>query len=234
MKVTGGAGYQLDAVKVFGNINGTLLGVTALIVLILLVIIYRSPIFWAIPFFTVLLAESTARGIGYLLAEAGVTINGQSGGILPVLVFGAGTDYALLLVEPLPRGATPPRGQARRDPGRAPDGRARDPRLRPDGDRRAADAEPCRSQRHGRPRPDRRDGRRARDDLDADHAARAARDLRAQGVLVAVLRHDPARRAAGHRRDPRPLAGRSASGWRRARGASGSPGRWCSSCSPPV
>jgi RND superfamily putative drug exporter len=46
----------------------------------------------------VLLAEAAARGLGYLLAEAGVTINGQSGGILPVLVFGAGTDYALLLV----------------------------------------------------------------------------------------------------------------------------------------
>ena len=45
-----------------------------------------------------LLAESSARGFGYLIAEAGVTINGQSGGILPVLVFGAGTDYALLLV----------------------------------------------------------------------------------------------------------------------------------------
>ena len=98
VKVTGAAGYGADAVKVFGNINGTLLGVTALIVLILLVIIYRSPIFWAIPFFTVLLAESAARGFGYLIAEAGVTINGQSGGILPVLVFGAGTDYALLLV----------------------------------------------------------------------------------------------------------------------------------------
>ncbi|MEO8688043.1 MAG: MMPL family transporter [Solirubrobacteraceae bacterium] len=98
VKVTGGAGYQLDAVKVFGNINGTLLLTTALIVLILLVFIYRSPIFWAIPFFTVLLAESSARGFGYLIAQAGVTINGQSGGILPVLVFGAGTDYALLLV----------------------------------------------------------------------------------------------------------------------------------------
>jgi putative drug exporter of the RND superfamily len=98
VKVTGAAGYGADAIKVFGNINGTLLGVTALIVLILLVVIYRSPIFWAIPFFTVLLAESAARGFGYLLAEAGVTINGQSGGILPVLVFGAGTDYALLLV----------------------------------------------------------------------------------------------------------------------------------------
>src|SRR5215213_9582982 len=98
VKVTGAAGYGVDAVKVFGNINGTLLGVTALIVLVLLVVIYRSPIFWAIPFFTVLLAESAARGFGYLIAEAGVTINGQSGGILPVLVFGAGTDYALLLV----------------------------------------------------------------------------------------------------------------------------------------
>src|SRR3954453_17706545 len=98
VKVTGAAGFSLDAIKVFGSINGSLLLVAAGIVLILLIAIYRSPIFWAIPFFTVLLAESAARGFGYLLAEAGVTINGQSGGILPVLVFGAGTDYALLLV----------------------------------------------------------------------------------------------------------------------------------------
>jgi putative drug exporter of the RND superfamily len=98
VKVTGAAGYSLDAIKVFANINGSLLLVAALIVLVLLIVIYRSPIFWIIPFFTVLLAEGASRGLGYLLAEAGVTINGQSGGILPVLVFGAGTDYALLLV----------------------------------------------------------------------------------------------------------------------------------------
>jgi RND superfamily putative drug exporter len=98
VKVTGAAGYSLDAIKVFGNINGSLLLVAALIVLILLIVIYRSPIFWIIPFFTVLLVEGASRGLGYLLAEAGVTITGQSGGILPVLVFGAGTDYALLLV----------------------------------------------------------------------------------------------------------------------------------------
>jgi RND superfamily putative drug exporter len=98
VKVTGAAGYSLDAIKVFSGINGSLLIVAALIVLILLIVIYRSPIFWIIPFFTVLLAEGASRGLGYLLAEAGVTINGQSGGILPVLVFGAGTDYALLLV----------------------------------------------------------------------------------------------------------------------------------------
>jgi RND superfamily putative drug exporter len=98
VKVTGPAGYSLDAIKVFGNINGTLLLVAGGLVLVLLIAIYRSPIFWAIPFVTVLLAEGTSRGVGYLLAQAGVTINGQSGGILPVLVFGAGTDYALLLV----------------------------------------------------------------------------------------------------------------------------------------
>jgi putative drug exporter of the RND superfamily len=97
-KVTGPAGFASDAVDVFNDINGTLLYATAGLVLVLLIIIYRSPIFWLIPFFSVLLAETTTRGLGYLLAEAGVTVTGQSGGILPVLVFGAGTDYALLMV----------------------------------------------------------------------------------------------------------------------------------------
>src|SRR4051812_45527740 len=46
VKTTGAAGFSLDAIKVFGNINGTLLYVAALIVLVLLIIIYRSPIFW--------------------------------------------------------------------------------------------------------------------------------------------------------------------------------------------
>src|SRR5215216_4379647 len=86
------------AVEVFNDINGTLLMATAALVLVLLIVIYRSPIFWLIPFFSVLLAELTTRGLGYLIADAGVTVTGQSGGILPVLVFGAGTDYALLIV----------------------------------------------------------------------------------------------------------------------------------------
>ncbi len=97
-KVTGPAGFSADAIDVFEQIDGALLYATALLVLILLIIIYRSPIFWLIPFFCVILAEVTSRGMGYLLAEAGVTVTGQTGGILPVLVFGAGTDYALLLV----------------------------------------------------------------------------------------------------------------------------------------
>ena len=63
----------------------------------LLVIIYRSPIFWVFPLLAVFFAEGLVRGIGSLLVEAGVVVNGQTGGILLVLVFGAGTDYALLL-----------------------------------------------------------------------------------------------------------------------------------------
>ena len=97
-KVSGPAGFSADAIDVFDSINGALLYATAGLVLVLLIIIYRSPIFWLIPFFSVILAEVTSRGLGYLLAEGGVTVTGQSGGILPVLVFGAGTDYALLLV----------------------------------------------------------------------------------------------------------------------------------------
>jgi RND superfamily putative drug exporter len=97
-KLTGPAGFSHDAIKVFGNINGTLLLVTGGLVFVLLILIYRSPVFWLIPFSSVLFAEATARGIAYLLAKAGVVVNGQSAGILPVLVFGAGTDYALLLV----------------------------------------------------------------------------------------------------------------------------------------
>ena len=88
VEVTGAAGYGADAIEVFGDINGQLLLAAGGLVLFLLILIYRSPIFWTIPFFTVLFAEISSRGFGYLLAEAGVTINGQSGAILPVLVFG--------------------------------------------------------------------------------------------------------------------------------------------------
>ena len=96
--VTGGAGFSADAITVFESINGTLLLATASIVFLLLLIVYRSPIFWFFPLFAVGMAELATRGVGYGLTEIGVTVNGQSAGILPVLVFGAGTDYALLLV----------------------------------------------------------------------------------------------------------------------------------------
>jgi RND superfamily putative drug exporter len=96
-KVTGPAGYSADAAAAFEGINSTLLLATATLVFVLLVVIYRSPIFWALPLLAVFLAEGLVRAVGTLLADAGVVINGQTGGILLVLVFGAGTNYALLL-----------------------------------------------------------------------------------------------------------------------------------------
>ena len=96
--VGGAAGSAADQIAVFEQIDGTLLFGTALLVVVLLIVIYRSPIFWLLPFLAVIAAEVASRGLGYGLTELGVTVNGQSASILVVLVFGAGTDYALLLI----------------------------------------------------------------------------------------------------------------------------------------
>jgi putative drug exporter of the RND superfamily len=96
--VTGPAGFGADAIKVFESINGNLLLAAVGLVFVLLILIYRSPLFFWIPLLAVGFAELATRSIGYGLTELGVTVNGQSSSILSVLVLGAGTDYALLLV----------------------------------------------------------------------------------------------------------------------------------------
>ena len=98
VKITGGAGYSADAIKVFEGINGTLLLAAVSLVIVLLILIYRSPIFLFLPLTAVIFAEMLARSVGYGLSEIGVTINSQSSSIMSVLVLGAGTDYALLIV----------------------------------------------------------------------------------------------------------------------------------------
>jgi putative drug exporter of the RND superfamily len=97
-KITGGAGFSADAIEVFEGINGTLLLAALSLVIFLLIVIYRSPMFFLIPLIAVMFAETLSRSIGYGVSELGVTINGQSSSIMSVLVLGAGTDYALLLV----------------------------------------------------------------------------------------------------------------------------------------
>jgi RND superfamily putative drug exporter len=97
-KVTGGAGFSADAIEVFEGINGTLLLAALALVVFLLIVIYRSPMFLFIPLVAVVFAEVLSRSIGYGVTELGVTVNGQASSIMSVLVLGAGTDYALLLV----------------------------------------------------------------------------------------------------------------------------------------
>jgi putative drug exporter of the RND superfamily len=94
--VTGPAGYFADFSKVFSGFDSTLLYITAVIVILLLT--YRSPVLWLLPLGCVFVALTAAQAVIYLLARnAGLTVNGQTAFILTVLVFGAGTDCALLL-----------------------------------------------------------------------------------------------------------------------------------------
>jgi RND superfamily putative drug exporter len=97
--VGGPAGLSGDIFEAFGDINGTLLLGTVLVVILVLLVTYRSPVLWIIPLLAVALADQLAQAINYFLADAGlIVVNGQTQSILLVLVFGAGTDYALLLI----------------------------------------------------------------------------------------------------------------------------------------
>jgi putative drug exporter of the RND superfamily len=96
--VTGPAGYAADFSEVFSGFDARLLYITAAIVIVILLLTYRSPVLWLLPLTTVFVALTAAQAVIYLLArDAGLTVNAQSAFILTVLVFGAGTDYALLL-----------------------------------------------------------------------------------------------------------------------------------------
>ena len=97
--VTGPGGLLGDLFGAFGSIDSTLLLTTLAVVAVILIVVYRSPILWIIPLLSALFALSTAGGIIYLLAKNDIIdVDGQSQGILSVLVIGAATDYALLLI----------------------------------------------------------------------------------------------------------------------------------------
>ena len=97
--VTGPAGNAADSSKAFEGIDSSLLFGAAAVVIVILLLTYRSPTLWLLPVISAGAALTIAQALIYLLAKhAGLTVNAQSAGILTVLVFGAGTDYALLLV----------------------------------------------------------------------------------------------------------------------------------------
>jgi RND superfamily putative drug exporter len=97
--VTGPAGILGDFANAFGGIDGLLLIVTAVVVVLILLVVYRSPLLPLVVILNAGLALCLAVIAVYLLARNDVlTLNGQSQGILFILVFGASTDYSLLLV----------------------------------------------------------------------------------------------------------------------------------------
>ncbi|ROP78487.1 RND superfamily putative drug exporter [Frigoribacterium sp. PhB107] len=97
--LTGPVGFQDDVSNAFAGADFRLLLVTVLVVAVLLIVTYRSPVLWIVPLVVVGFADFLAGRVVAALAEPlGVTVDASISGILSVLVFGAGTNYALLLV----------------------------------------------------------------------------------------------------------------------------------------
>ncbi|GAB2586502.1 MMPL family transporter [Streptomyces capparidis] len=97
--VTGPGGTGADSADAFEGIDGTLLFSALAVVVAMLLLTYRSPTLLLLPVLSTLAALVGAQAVVYLLAaHTGLVVNAQSAGILTVLVFGASTDYALLLV----------------------------------------------------------------------------------------------------------------------------------------
>ncbi|ATL27659.1 MMPL family transporter [Streptomyces formicae] len=96
----GGAGaLDTDAGEVYNSLGGPLLYTTAGVVALLLILIYRSPFLWLVPLAVAGIADYFAMGVAYGLHQTfGTAVTGQSSGVMTILVFGAGTDYALLIV----------------------------------------------------------------------------------------------------------------------------------------
>uniref|UniRef100_UPI00389B2D3F MMPL family transporter n=1 Tax=Mycobacterium sp. HUMS_1102779 TaxID=3383487 RepID=UPI00389B2D3F len=97
--VTGGPAFGADIANAFTDANVTLLAVTAAVVALLLVATYRSPVLWLAPLLVIGFADRVATAVGTAVARlTGLSFDGSTAGITSVLVFGAGTNYALLLI----------------------------------------------------------------------------------------------------------------------------------------
>ncbi len=99
VSVGGIAALTADEIDSFKGIDSTLLYATLAIVIVILLVTYRSPVLWVVPLIAAGVSYTISQAVVYeLAAHAGLVVSGESQGILTVLVFGAGTDYALLLV----------------------------------------------------------------------------------------------------------------------------------------
>ncbi|QBC86240.1 MMPL family transporter [Mycobacterium avium] len=97
--VTGGPAFGADIAGAFTHANVTLLAVTASVVALLVIATYRSPVLWLVPLLVVAFADRVAAAVGTAVASlTGLSFDGATSGITSVLVFGAGTNYALLLI----------------------------------------------------------------------------------------------------------------------------------------
>lgn len=98
-EITGGPAFGADIANSFAGASITLLAVTATVVALLLIVTYRSPVLWLVPLLVIAFADRVGSVVGTAVASGlGLSPDGSTSGITSVLVFGAGTNYALLLI----------------------------------------------------------------------------------------------------------------------------------------
>ena len=182
----GAGGVLVAFIDAFGGLDSSLLLSAGLVVVIILLLVYRSPVLWFFPLFSAGLALGAAALVIYPLAKHDViTLNGQSQGILSVLVIGAGTDYALLLISRYREELHAYESRVRRDDRGVEGGGATHPCLCRHGDPRPHLPDVRRSQLDRRARAGVRHRHRVHGHGHAHRAADAARALRAVDLLAA-------------------------------------------------
>lgn len=99
VRYSGPVGIATDAVSLFSKADTKLLMATVLLVLVLLIIIYRSPLLAIIPLLVVGLAYGIiSPTLGFFADHGWIAKDSQAVSIMTVLLFGAGTDYCLFLI----------------------------------------------------------------------------------------------------------------------------------------
>ena len=99
VQLSGGPAFIADITNAMSNANITLLAVTATVVAVLLIVTYRSPVLWLVPLAVIGFADGLSTSAGTVVSRlTELPFDGATSGITSVLVFGAGTNYALLLI----------------------------------------------------------------------------------------------------------------------------------------
>jgi len=99
LRISGPVGIQIDAVSLFSQADVKLMVATVLLVLVLLILLYRSPLLAIIPLFVVGFAYGViSPTLGFFAEQEWISKDAQAVSIMTVLLFGAGTDYCLFLI----------------------------------------------------------------------------------------------------------------------------------------
>jgi RND superfamily putative drug exporter len=97
LTITGPAGIAVDALDLFSRADIVLLLSTVGLILVLLIVIYRSPLLALIPLLAAAFVYEVVNQVLGLMGKAGLLINNQTFSIMTILLFAAVIDYSLFV-----------------------------------------------------------------------------------------------------------------------------------------